>query len=86
MKAQGLVPYEPPMNEALPLTEGRWVLVIGAVGQPRDGNPDACYALYDDTAATLTYVRVPYDIDTAANKIRSADLPGRLAARLAFGK
>lgn len=86
LKAQGLVPYEPPMNTALALTEGRWILVIGAVGQPRDGNPDACYALYDDTAGTLTYVRVPYDVDTAANKIKAAGLPPRLAARLAFGQ
>ena len=74
------------MNTPLPLTEGRWVLVIGAVGQPRDGNPDACYALHDDEAATLTYVRVRYDIDTAANKIKAAGLPPRLAARLAFGQ
>jgi diadenosine tetraphosphatase ApaH/serine/threonine PP2A family protein phosphatase len=86
MKTQGLVPYTPPMNEALPLTEGRWVIVIGAVGQPRDGNPQACYALHNDTAGTLTYVRVPYDIDTTAKKIRAAGLPHRLAARLAFGK
>jgi diadenosine tetraphosphatase ApaH/serine/threonine PP2A family protein phosphatase len=86
MKTQGLVPYQPPMNEALPLTEGRWVIVIGAVGQPRDGNPDACYALHDDVSGTLTYVRVPYDLDTAAGKIKAAGLPPRLAARLAFGK
>jgi diadenosine tetraphosphatase ApaH/serine/threonine PP2A family protein phosphatase len=86
LKDQGLVPYEPPMNTALPLTEGRWVVVIGAVGQPRDGNPHACYALYDDADDTLTYVRVPYDVDTAANKIKAAGLPARLAARLAFGQ
>jgi len=86
LKAQGLVPYEPPMNTALSLTGGRWVLVIGAVGQPRDGNPDACYALYDDKADTLTYVRVRYDVDTAASKIKAAGLPPRLAARLAFGQ
>jgi diadenosine tetraphosphatase ApaH/serine/threonine PP2A family protein phosphatase len=86
LKAQGLVPYEPPMNTVLPLTGGRWVVVIGAVGQPRDGNPHACYALYDDEADTLTYVRVPYDVDSAARKIRAAGLPHRLAARLAFGQ
>ena len=86
IKTQGLVPYEPPMNTPLPLTEGRWVIVIGAVGQPRDRNPDACYALYDDAAATLTYVRVPYDIGAAARKIKAAGLPYRLAARLAFGQ
>lgn len=86
MKEQGLVPYAPPMNKPLPLTDGRWVIVIGSVGQPRDGNPHACYALYDDVAATLTYVRLPYDVDTAADKIKAAGLPRRLAARLAFGK
>jgi diadenosine tetraphosphatase ApaH/serine/threonine PP2A family protein phosphatase len=85
-KARGLAGFEPPMNTALPLTEGRWIAVIGAVGQPRDGDPRACYALYDDEADTLSYVRVPYDIDTAAKKITAAGLPRRLAARLAFGR
>lgn len=78
--------FEPMADAALPLAEGRWTAVIGAVGQPRDGNPDACYALFDDAANTLTYVRVPYDIDAAAKKIRAAGLPRRLAARLAFGQ
>ena len=78
--------YEPRAETAIPLAHGRWVAVIGAVGQPRDGNPYACYALYDDEADALTYVRVPYDVDTAANKIKAAGLPRRLAARLAFGQ
>ena len=59
--------------------------MIGAVGQPRDRNPAACYALYDDGPRTLTYVRVPYDVETAARKIRDAGLPSFLAARLASG-
>lgn len=86
LKAQGLVPYEPPMNTALPMSEGRWIVVIGAVGQPRDRNPHACYLLHDDDADTITYMRVPYDVDSAANKIKAAGLPRRLAARLAFGQ
>lgn len=81
-----LTAFDPPMETALPLSEGRWIAVIGAVGQPRDRNPHACYALYDDEASTLTYVRVPYDVDTAARKIKDAGLPRRLAARLAFGQ
>jgi diadenosine tetraphosphatase ApaH/serine/threonine PP2A family protein phosphatase len=85
-KARGLAAFEPPSGEALPMNEGRWIAVIGAVGQPRDGNPHACYALYDDEADTLTYVRVPYDVDAAAKKIKAAGLPRRLAARLAFGQ
>ena len=71
----------------MPLTrQRRWVAVIGAVGQPRDRNPAACYALYDDGPRSLTYLRVPYDVDTAARKIRDAGLPSFLSARLAWGR
>ncbi|MGB9366154.1 MAG: metallophosphoesterase family protein [Xanthobacteraceae bacterium] len=79
--------FDPDAGIAIPLTpQRRWVAVIGAVGQPRDRNPAACYALYDDGPRTLTYVRVPYDVDTAARKIRDAGLPSFLAARLALGR
>ncbi|HYF07355.1 MAG TPA: hypothetical protein VD970_07010, partial [Acetobacteraceae bacterium] len=63
----------------------RWCAVLGAVGQPRDGNPAACYGLYDTEAATLAWMRVPYDAVAAATKIRAAGLPERLAARLLEG-
>jgi diadenosine tetraphosphatase ApaH/serine/threonine PP2A family protein phosphatase len=66
--------------------EGQWLAVIGAVGQPRDDDPRACYALLDDAHGTLTYVRVPYDIDTAAAKIMRAGLPAPLARRLYLGR
>jgi diadenosine tetraphosphatase ApaH/serine/threonine PP2A family protein phosphatase len=79
--------FDPVSDVATPLTQQRrWVAVIGAVGQPRDRNPAACYALYDDVARTLTYVRVPYDIETAQRKIRDAGLPLFLSARLAWGR
>jgi len=85
--AGSVAAFDPEADVAMPLTpQRRWLAVIGAVGQPRDGNPDACYALYDDGPRTLTYVRVPYDIETAARKIRAAGLPAMLAARLAFGQ
>ena len=46
----------------IPLLASRqWLAVIGAVGQPRDGDPAACYALLHDEQGTLTYLRVPYD-------------------------
>lgn len=64
----------------------RWLAVIGAVGQPRDGNPAACYAVLDHERSTLTYFRVPYDIDAAAQKIVKAGLPPALAARLFGGR
>jgi len=79
--------FDPDAGVAMPLNpERRWVAVIGAVGQPRDRNPAACYALYDDGPRSLTYVRVPYDVDIAARKIREAGLPPFLAARLAWGR
>ena len=79
--------FDPDAGVAMPLTlQRRWLAVIGAVGQPRDHNPAACYALYDDATRELTYVRVPYDIETAARKIRDAGLPPFLAARLEWGR
>jgi len=79
--------FDPDPGVAMPLTpQRRWLAVSGAVGQPRDRNPAACYALYDDESRTLTYVRVPYDIERAARKIRDAGLPSFLAARLAWGR
>ena len=67
------------------LAQRRWLAVLGAVGQPRDKNAAACYGLLDDVRNRLTYVRVPYDVDLAARKIRAAGLPGVLAARLTRG-
>ena len=79
--------FEPVAGVATPLTRPRrWVAVIGAVGQPRDHNPAACYALYDDVTGELTYVRVPYDIETTQQKILAAGLPRFLAMRLSWGR
>ena len=78
--------HRPVDGKATPLlAQRRWLAVLGAVGQPRDGNPAACYGLLDDARHTLTYVRVPYDVDLAARKIRQAGLPELLAARLSMG-
>jgi diadenosine tetraphosphatase ApaH/serine/threonine PP2A family protein phosphatase len=63
----------------------RWLAIPGSVGQPRDGNPAACYAVYDAGTATLTYFRVPYDAEGAARKVRDAGLPLRLGTRLEAG-
>ena len=56
------------------------------MGQPRDEIPLAAYALYDDVKNVLTFQRVPYDIESAANKIKAAGLPGILSARLYIGR
>jgi diadenosine tetraphosphatase ApaH/serine/threonine PP2A family protein phosphatase len=67
------------------LAHRRWLAVLGAVGQPRDHNPAACYGALDTERNLLIYVRVPYDIETAARKIREAGLPEMLSRRLIEG-
>jgi predicted phosphodiesterase len=57
----------------------------GSVGQPRDGDPRAAYALYSPEDRTIEYGRVPYDIGKAAAKILQAELPESLAMRLFEG-
>jgi diadenosine tetraphosphatase ApaH/serine/threonine PP2A family protein phosphatase len=63
----------------------RWVAVLGSVGQPRDGNPLAAFALYDDARGVLRFIRTPYDVDKTAQKILAAGLPAVLAERLYEG-
>jgi diadenosine tetraphosphatase ApaH/serine/threonine PP2A family protein phosphatase len=77
-------------NEAehfdLPLRAGvRYLLNPGSVGQPRDGDWRAGFAVYDDEASAIRFFRVPYDVERAQKKIRAAGLPDRLASRLAAG-
>ena len=67
------------------LPQRRWLAIVGSVGQPRDGNPAAAYALVDTARAEITTFRVAYDIDAAAEKIRAAGLPAMLADRLTWG-
>jgi len=58
----------------------------GSVGQPRDGDWRAAFAIYDEAAAVVTFHRVPYDLALAQDAIRAAGLPERLASRLATGR
>jgi len=58
----------------------------GSVGQPRDSDPRAAYALYDSSARTVVYGRVAYDVAAAQKKIREAGLPPILADRLGKGR
>jgi diadenosine tetraphosphatase ApaH/serine/threonine PP2A family protein phosphatase len=79
--------FEPTPGVQLPVRAHReWLATVGSVGQPRDGNPRAMYAIYDETQAQLTFVRVPYDHQAAAVAIRRAGLPEDNAARLAKGQ
>lgn len=58
----------------------------GSVGQPRDGVPDASYAIWDRSAATFEFRRCAYDREGAKKAIRAAKLPGRFADRLDTGR
>jgi diadenosine tetraphosphatase ApaH/serine/threonine PP2A family protein phosphatase len=64
----------------------RWLAVLGSVGQPRDGDPAASFAMYDTGSHEITYCRVPYDVETAASRIRENGLPRWLADRLLIGR
>ncbi len=64
----------------------RHLVVVGSVGQPRDGNPAACFALIDTEAGSVTMRRVPYDAEATARKVLEAGLPPRLARRLVTGR
>ena len=82
-----LVSFQPVPRVAIPLpAHRRWLTVVGSVGQSRDGNPAAAYAILDTDRAELTHLRVPYDVDAAANAILLAGLPSSLADRLRKGR
>jgi diadenosine tetraphosphatase ApaH/serine/threonine PP2A family protein phosphatase len=71
--------FYPVAGSAVPVRSNRrWVAIVGSVGQPREPNPAAAYALFDDGREVLTYQRVPYDHLEAARKIRAAGLPDTL--------
>jgi predicted phosphodiesterase len=64
----------------------RYLINPGSVGQPRDGDWRAAFALLDTETQILTYCRTPYNLKAAQDRILAADLPQRLATRLAAGR
>ncbi len=66
--------------------ESRYIVNVGSVGQPRDGDPRAAYCVFDVGEGRLEIKRVSYDVETAQRKIRAAGLPDLLAERLAHGR
>lgn len=65
--------------------DATYLLNPGSVGQPRDRDPRAAYALFDSAESHVTFCRTPYNIDAAQSKIRKAGLPELLASRLGRG-
>jgi predicted phosphodiesterase len=66
--------------------EKKYLLNPGSVGQPRDSNPKASFALFDSDADTIEIKRIEYDIKSAQEKIQKAGLPEYLASRLSVGR
>jgi len=89
MSATGkLTAFTPNTGATIQLLPGpgrRWLAVLGSVGQPRDGNPAASYAMLDTEKRELTYCRAPYDVEEAATRIRKNGLPTWFADRLLVG-
>ncbi len=65
--------------------EGHYLINPGSVGQPRDGNPEAAYAIFDAEEFSVHFKSTPYDIPGAQRRILAAGLPSYLAERLAQG-
>lgn len=65
--------------------QGRFIVNVGSIGQPRDGNPDLSFGIFDREQWSYRNLRVAYDFKTAAKKIREAGLPRALADRLTVG-
>jgi predicted phosphodiesterase len=71
----------------LPLEAGvQYLINPGSIGQPRDGDWRAAFGLFDSESRLVTFYRVPYDLRSAQEKIFAANLPPRLATRLAAGR
>jgi diadenosine tetraphosphatase ApaH/serine/threonine PP2A family protein phosphatase len=70
----------------IPLEDGHYLINPGSVGQPRDGDPRAGYAVYDDEAKVVEIYRTAYPIERAQARIREAGLPEALAQRLMIGR
>ena len=82
-----LMRFMPTPGVAIPVPRHRhWLATIGSVGQPRDGNTQAMYAMFDSEKSQLTFHRVAYDYHAAAAAIRWAGLPAFFADRLESGQ
>jgi diadenosine tetraphosphatase ApaH/serine/threonine PP2A family protein phosphatase len=78
---------DPDRETVVPLQRGSQYLInLGSIGQPRDGDPRAGYGVLDDEAREVRLFRVPYAVERAQQKIIAAGLPASLANRLALGR
>ncbi len=72
-------------NLGIAIAKNRLIINPGSVGQPRDGDPRASYAIYDTESKLVRLYRVPYDISITQARMAKLKLPARLMARLSDG-
>lgn len=77
------IPFDETIGQAL--SKDRYIINPGGVGQPRDGDPRASYAIYDSQSGIIKLHRVRYDYKETQMKIIKANLPLKLSIRLAHG-
>ncbi len=81
-----MVAFRPSAGSPVPMASHRaWLAIAGSVGQPRDRNPAAAYAIADLEGGNITFHRVPYDHLASARRIREEGLPESLAFRIERG-
>lgn len=81
------MPLDADRDVVIPLQRGaRYLVNVGSIGQPRDGDPRAGYGILDDEERQVRTFRVPYPVQDAQRKIVAAGLPASLANRLALGR
>lgn len=85
MATGGEAPIQPGDGDTLVIDSDRFIVNPGSVGQPRDNNPDAAFALYDTKERIVTFRRIPYDIAETQSQMEAAGLPRPLITRLALG-
>ena len=83
---RGVEGSAPAEGKTVALGEGPLCINPGSVGQPRDGDPRASYALVDGDEGTVTHHRVTYDVAKTQRRMADAGLPRELAARLSAGR
>jgi diadenosine tetraphosphatase ApaH/serine/threonine PP2A family protein phosphatase len=81
-----IVTPDDPQSSVVKLAEGQYLLNPGSVGQPRDGDPRAAYAIIDTDTMELDLLRVEYPVERAQARIMDEGLPEVLAQRLALGR
>lgn len=73
-------------GDVIELGARRLIMNPGGAGQPRDGDPRTAYAIYDTDERTVSFYRIPYDIERTQREMSEVRLPERLIHRLSLGR